>query len=387
MPNFPTTRRVTATLLASFAATTLVGVASSMQDRQERPDLNLETFQERTAITHQREVDRGTPEAIGSIDVGRGPIPVHIPTRYDGSVPTGLIVLLHGYQTTGQEVEDWMQFASLVDEYNFLYIYPTGVSDFLGNPYWNATDACCDLFGGNPDDSTYLRDVIEAMQAQYNVDPRRIHFAGHSNGGFMSYRMACDHADLIASIASLAGATHLNPQDCVPVEPVHTLQIHGTADGVISYNGGCLLGDCYPSAIETCEMWATYNGCGLVGTPQPDPLDLDASIAGAETTVAVYDDGCVDGGSTQLWTMANGVHSPVLSADFSPLVIEYLLSHPKPSPCAADLDGDDIVALTDLLALLASWGPCDGCVADLDGNGDVDATDLLTLLAAWGGCA
>jgi len=55
--------------------------------------------------------------------------------------------------------------------------------------------------------------------------------------------------------------------------------------------------------------------------------------------------------------------------------------------CYADLDGDRLVGITDLLQLLAAWGPCGAlCIADIDANGDVGITDLLTLLAAWGPC-
>ena len=59
---------------------------------------------------------------------------------------------------------------------------------------------------------------------------------------------------------------------------------------------------------------------------------------------------------------------------------------PCDPPCPADLDGNGDVGASDLLALLASWGPCKGCPADFDGNGDVGASDLLALLASWGPC-
>ncbi len=58
----------------------------------------------------------------------------------------------------------------------------------------------------------------------------------------------------------------------------------------------------------------------------------------------------------------------------------------EPIPCPADLDGDGSVAVTDLLAMLAAWGPCASCPADLDGDGSVGVIDLLALLAAWGPC-
>ncbi|NNF44953.1 MAG: hypothetical protein HKN62_18270 [Phycisphaerales bacterium] len=57
-----------------------------------------------------------------------------------------------------------------------------------------------------------------------------------------------------------------------------------------------------------------------------------------------------------------------------------------PASCVADLDGSGDVGFTDLLAILAAWGPCPGCPQDLDGSGDVGFTDLLTVLAAWGPC-
>ena len=322
------------------------------------------------------------------IDAGRGPIPLHVPASYDGSTPMPLVILLHGYMNTGAEVESWMQFAGLVDELEFLYLYPTGTSDFFGNPFWNATDACCDLFGSGVDDAAYLRDVITQVQANYNVDPGSIHFVGHSNGGFMSYRMACDFADVVASIASLAGATYLDPADCTPAMPVHTLQIHGTADTVIPYNGGCVpLGGCHPGAVQTAETWAGYDGCSLVGQPDPIPIDLDASLAGAETQIVRYDAGCLPGGSAELWTINGAPHSPNLSADYNNLVIEWLLSHTSSPGCPADLDGSGDVGITDFLQLLGAWGPNPGHPADLDGDGVVGITDFLQLLAAWGGCS
>ncbi len=55
-------------------------------------------------------------------------------------------------------------------------------------------------------------------------------------------------------------------------------------------------------------------------------------------------------------------------------------------PCPADLDDDGSVGASDVLALLASWGPCRGCPADFDDNGFVGASDILALLANWGPC-
>ena len=151
------------------------------------------------------------------IDLGRGPVTVHVPPSYDPDVPMPLVMLLHGLNPWGgQGLEDYWQFTPLADQFGFLYLYPDGTVDSGGNRFWNATDACCDFDGTGVDDSGYLRDLMDEIELQLNVDPRRVYVGGHSNGGFMSYRMACDHAETIAAIMSLAGATFYDPANCTP---------------------------------------------------------------------------------------------------------------------------------------------------------------------------
>ncbi len=284
-----------------------------------------------------------------AIDLGRGPVTVHVPSSYDADVPAPLVFLLHGYSATGAEKEAHYQFLPLSEEYGFLYLYPDGTVDFFGNHFWNATDACCNFFGSGVDDVGYLMALIDEIRAQLNVDSRRIFFIGHSNGGFMSYRMACEHPETIAAIASLAGATYLDPADCSPASPVHVLQVHGTADAVIRFNGGSWAAP-YPGAVETVEQWAGFNGCANIGVLTPPALDLDAGIPGDETNVYRYDTDCDPDGSAELWEIVGGAHSPTLSENFSRLVVEFLLAHPK-SPLAAveDSGGPARVATSPVL--------------------------------------
>ncbi len=95
---------------------------------------------------------------------------------------------------------------SEAEKRGLLYAVPDGTTDTRGDRFWNATAACCNFYGSTVDDSTYLTEVIAAVSARYSVDPARVYLAGHSNGAFMSFRMACEHADLIAAIAVLNGA-------------------------------------------------------------------------------------------------------------------------------------------------------------------------------------
>jgi polyhydroxybutyrate depolymerase len=264
------------------------------------------------------------------VDAGRGPIVVHFPSDYSELRHYPLVVNLHGYTNTGAVQEAYFQLAPLAESREFLYAYPTGTSDAFGNPFWNATDACCDLFNSGVDDAAYLLELIRQIRLQLNVDVWRVHFVGHSNGGFMSYRMACDHADVVASIGSLAGATFLDPADCTPVTPVHVLQVHGTNDATIGYNGGSVpLGGPYPGAVQTVETWAAYNGCSPVPDLTPSPLDLDAGIPGAESDVSRYEAGCAPSGSAELWTIPGGPHSPSLTTGFREGLVDFVLGHRK----------------------------------------------------------
>ena len=137
--------------------------------------------------------DAADPSEIG----GDRPVTVHVPASYVAGVATPLVILLHGYGASGAVQDLYFGLTALADSRGFLYAHPDGLVDADGKRYWNATDSCCDLGGTKVDDSTYVSSLIKQVQARYSVDPKRIFLVGHSNGGFMSYRMACDHADRI----------------------------------------------------------------------------------------------------------------------------------------------------------------------------------------------
>ena len=140
-------------------------------------------------------------------------------------------------------------------------------------------------------------------------------------------------------MASLAGASFSDPNDCNPEYPVHVLQIHGTADGTIGFNGGNLGGNQYPSALGSVTQWVNVAGCDPTST-MGAPIDLVGNIAGAETTVERFDSNCSLRGSGELWSIVGGPHTPNINATFTTQVMNWLYAHPKPSPstnyCAAN---------------------------------------------------
>ena len=273
------------------------------------------------------------PEALGqdiTVDVGRGPVAVNVPPSYDPDVAMPLIVGLHGYTSSGEGLNSYFGLTPLSDEKGFILVTPTGLANADGSPYWNATNACCDFETFSTDDSGYLRDLIEAIQDELSIDEKRVYVTGHSNGGFMSYRMACDHADLVAAIAPLAGATWLDPAECNPSEPVSVLHMHGTADPVILYDGGATYEEgVYPGAEASVDTWAGYNGCTssrrIAGT-----ADYVSRARGSETQVFSHGRGCPEGGQIELWKINRAIHSPGFTDAWNDDMVDWLLAHPKP---------------------------------------------------------
>lgn len=257
---------------------------------------------------------------------GDRPTTLQVPSSYDpdGSYP--LLLLLHGWGGTSLLNQVYLGFTGAADARDLLVVAPDGKVDRDGKPFWNASDHCCDVYGTGVDDVGYLVGLVDEIRAAYPVDPARIYAVGHSNGGYMAYRLACERADTFAAIASLAGvAAFQDPSACVPSEPVSILQIHGTADDTVPYGGGAS----FPGAVESVERWATYDDCGgslIAG----GALDLDKRLDGAETETSSTAS-CPAGLATDLWTIEGGAHSPVLdNPTFADQVWGFLVSHPKP---------------------------------------------------------
>ncbi len=238
--------------------------------------------------------------------------------------------MLHGYTASGALEESYLNLTAVSDAKGFLYAYPDGTIDMNGQRFWNATDACCNFFNSMVDDSAYLSGLISEIAARYTVDAKKVFLFGHSNGAFMSYRMACEHADQIAAIVSLAGAMFADVTQCAPKEPVSILEVHGTADTVIEYAGGTSQGHPYPGATTTVGDWATLDGCTATPDTSAAPLDLDSTLPGAETTVATYAAGCKPGGHVELWAIQGGSHIPAFTATFATSAIDFLYAHAKP---------------------------------------------------------
>jgi polyhydroxybutyrate depolymerase len=233
---------------------------------------------------------------------GERPVTLHVPGSYACGTPAPLVIVLHGFTDSGDSILKYFGMTAESDKRGFLLAAPEGTKDNRGFSFWNATDACCNFNSLPTDDSAYLSALITDIQAAYDVDPKRVYVMGHSNGGFMSYRMACEHSDQIAAIASLAGAMWSDTTRCSPTQPVSVLQVHGTSDSTIAYTGGQIELADYPPASISVKDWVGFDGCNPYGDESTAPLDLDSGLTGAETQITGYS-GCEDGSSVQLWAI------------------------------------------------------------------------------------
>jgi polyhydroxybutyrate depolymerase len=267
------------------------------------------------------------PLTIGGVR----PSAVDIPRDYDPSVAHPLLIVLHGFGPyTGQIQAAFFGVLNMVDEKDMVVLLPDGTLNEDGDRYWNGATYCCDPDNAI-DDVGYLTGLIEEAKQTYNIDEKRVYLIGHSNGGFMSFRMACEASEHITAIVSLAGSTFADAADCQPAsQPVSVLAVHGTADSTILYDG---VPDAYPSAVDTLEYFASAAGCDISSPTLVGNIDLVSTVEGDETEQVAYTTGCQEGVDAALWTIQGGVHVPFFyqpgsdAPVFADLATDWLLEH------------------------------------------------------------
>lgn len=252
---------------------------------------------------------------------GDRPAQVILPPGYSPGTPRPLLVLLHGFSATGPIQDLYLGLTPEASAKGFITIVPDGTINELGLHFWNASPSwCCDFSGTDVDDSAYLLALVDEASLRFSIDPDRVYLVGHSNGGFMSHKMACEHADRFAAIAAIAGSLPLDEADCAPSEPVSVLQIHGTLDALVLYPGTVGL---YPGVEEIMRRWAGHDGCQALPRTVTE-RDFDAAALGDETLVQEYP-GC-ESGAVVLWKMRGSSHVPLFRPAFMPAMLDWLLA-------------------------------------------------------------
>ena len=251
---------------------------------------------------------------------GDRPAAFSVPRDYDPAMPAPLLIVLHGFGVSGGLQDLYFNTQLRASQHGMLLVLPDGTENVDGSRYWHAPDTCCNPAGESPDDVAYIVSLIDAMDEHFNVDRRRVYLFGHSNGAFMAYRVACDAPESITAIASLAGSTAFDEADCAPAVATSVLEIHGTMDTRIPFEGGEIFGVAFPGTLETVRRHALIAGCDE--TVEDEPI-LFTHPEGTQTRVSRYE-GCDEGFGAELWTIENGTHVPGLRFDASDRVLTWL---------------------------------------------------------------
>lgn len=210
----------------------------------------------------------------------------------DGAAANGplpVVVLLHGFMSNEDEVRSIGGWDEALLRRDFILVTPGGLAGS-----WNAGNCCGIAHASQVDDVGYLSELLTRISSRPDVDPNRISMVGFSNGGLMMYRYLCADAGRIQAAVSVAGTRTV---DCMPSAPTPVLQVHGTADQTVPYQGGqglvaAILGVNFAPVEATMSALAAAQQCGA----EP-AVDTESPITRRSWS------GCVEGVTVDLWTI------------------------------------------------------------------------------------
>jgi polyhydroxybutyrate depolymerase len=227
---------------------------------------------------------------------------IYIPASYIvSSAPVPLLFNFHGYTSNNVQQELYGDFRPIADTANFILVHPQGLV-IGGSTGFNNFG----VIGSLPDDVGFIDQLIDTLKANYNINLNKVYSTGLSNGGFMSYDLACLLSNRFAAIASVSGSmvsTHLAA--CNPSHPTPIMQIHGDADPTVSYTGVGGIIAC--THIDTLiKWWVTKNNC--TGTPNMTNVPNTSTTDGCNAEHYVYNNG-TKGSTVELYKIIGGGHT------------------------------------------------------------------------------
>ena len=239
---------------------------------------------------------------------------VHVPAGVDQ--PAGLVINLHGAGMTGSAQQAATNYNAVADAHGFVAAYPDGI-----DLSWADGRGASIPDRQGVDDVGFLVALVDRLSHDYGVPPGRVFATGMSAGAFMANRLACERADVVAAIAPVAGTLGAGAR-CTPSRPVSVLEIHGTADPVVPYTGGGMVGRGGPSEIEPAlamaDGWRNVDGC-----PNAPVEDVPGGAVHRFTAA-----GCADGTEVVLVRIDGGGHAwPVGPFDASQASGQFFAAH------------------------------------------------------------
>ena len=202
------------------------------------------------------------------------------PDKLEQKAP--LVFVLHGYTSNAETIQWYSGMNNMAEANGFAVCYPQGTPDYGGTTHWNAR-----LNISQTNDIEFLSELAEFLQKEHNLDPGKTFVCGMSNGGYMSYTLACEAPEIFKAIASVTGTmSGYSWENCDPSEPVPVLQISGVDDKIVPIDGSMSAEGGWsgaPHMDKVIDQWSNLNSCTITD-----------SVFLSEKTNAYYHRGCTE---------------------------------------------------------------------------------------------
>jgi polyhydroxybutyrate depolymerase len=247
---------------------------------------------------------------------------LYVPAGLQAAAP--LVIMLHGGFGSAAQAERSYGWNQLADREKFVVAYPDGVGRA-----WNVNGGCC----GRPakqelDDVGFISAVVGDVAANVSVAGDRVYATGISNGGMMSYALACG-TDVFAAIGP-DSATQLDP--CGAPHPTSVMAIHGTADRMIRYDGEPGMGIAHidgPPVPDVNAFWRNVDECGppaVSSNGQVTTSTADCADTRAVTLITIDGAGHQWPGSQPI---REGADPPSPALDATTTLWAFFAAHPR----------------------------------------------------------
>jgi len=223
---------------------------------------------------------------------------LYVPPSYSAVTEVPLVFNFHGYTSNATEQMYYGDFRTIADTEGFIIVHPEGTLDNSGVTHWNVG------WGGSTvNDINFTSTLIDSIASEYSINLDRVYSTGMSNGGFMSYQLACELSDRIAAIASVTGSMNLGWfNSCNPSHPMPVMEIHGTLDPTVSYNASIFT----ESIPNIMDFWVNFNNCNntAIVTNIPNANTADGCTAEHQ----IWENGS-NGVAVEHYKIIDGEHS------------------------------------------------------------------------------
>ncbi len=205
-------------------------------------------------------------------------------------------------------------FSSRVEAGEFIGVYPDGMQNS-----WNLGREA-----SQADDVAFVDGIVAHLAGYAEIDIGRMFAYGSSNGAGLVHKLGIetDHFDGIAAVVT---SLLVNDQPAPGSRSVGVLQVLGTEDGLIPYEGGVgVLGHEFMAAEDSALAWAAANACALPGT----------TTTTAEGNIRITYAGCTDGVEVLHFGIVGAGHGIPSGTEggLIGLVVDFLQAQPDGTP-------------------------------------------------------